>query len=322
MLKRHFPGLPLDPSVLSLGTVILGTGLSEDDSFRMLDYYAEQGGNLLDTALVYGDFARRELGRSERTLGRWCKVRGCRSQVLLATKGGHPVMDGRNIPRLSRQEIKSDLATSLENLQTDRIDLYWLHRDDPKREVAEVVETMNELLRAGHIGLYGLSNWTSQRLAAAADYAQRTGLTPPAASQILWNLAKPNPEDGGDPTIVSMTEESYAWYRQSNLPVFAFTSQARGYFSKLAKGEAVADWVLASYDNDANRERLAQVQALAKARGVSVEAVVLAYLTCQPFPVFPILGASSLKQLASSLEFSDLKLTPEEVAGLTACEPL
>ncbi len=322
MLKRSFPGFPIDPSVLSLGTVSLGTGLSEDDSFRMLDYYVEQGGNLLDTALVYGDFARREIGRSERTLGRWVKARGCRSQVLLATKGAHPVTDGRNIPRLSHQEITSDLATSLENLQMDRIDLYWLHRDDPKRDVGEIVDTMNELLRAGHIGLYGLSNWTSERLAAAVDYAQRNGLIAPAASQILWNLAKPNPQEGGDPTIVSMTEESYAWCRQSNLPVFAFTSQARGYFAKLAKGEKVADRVLADYDNGENRARLARVQSLAKAHGVSVEAVVLAYLASQPFPVFPILGASSLGQLASSLEFSNLVLTPEEVAGLTANEPL
>ena len=129
---------------------------------------------------------------SEKTIGRWMKARGNRNSVILATKGAHPDLSAMHIPRLSRSDITKDLEESLKYLGVDHIDLYWLHRDDPNRDVCEIIETMDALVNSGKIRYYGLSNWKLPRLEEALAYAQGKGIARPSGSQILWSLAEPN----------------------------------------------------------------------------------------------------------------------------------
>src|ERR1700761_646598 len=131
----NLPGTDLTVSSICLGTGGFGTSIKQDDAFHMLDTFVELGGSFIDTAHVYGDWEK-DVPRSvsERIIGAWMRDRGVRDQIVLATKGAHWHLDKPDVPRLSRRDIDEDLAGSLEALQTDRIDLYWLHRDDPQRD--------------------------------------------------------------------------------------------------------------------------------------------------------------------------------------------
>ncbi len=143
------PNTALTPSVLCLGTVSIGATLDRETSFDMLDKFFEHGGTFIDTAKIYSDWIPGEKSRSEKVIGAWIKERKNRERVILATKGAHPELSSMHIPRLSKVEITADLEASLRHLQVDYLDLYWLHRDDPACPVAEVLETLSGLVRAG-----------------------------------------------------------------------------------------------------------------------------------------------------------------------------
>src|SRR5690348_5111763 len=160
MTRIRIPRTELDVFPICLGTGEVGTKLDRQRSFALLDAYVERGGNFLDSAHNYGDWVK-DAPRSacEKMIGAWLKERGNRGQIVLATKGAHPLLDGMDLPRGSRQDIIHDLDESLLFLQTDVIDLYWIHKDDQTRPVEEIVETLEEQVRAGKIRTYGASNF-------------------------------------------------------------------------------------------------------------------------------------------------------------------
>src|SRR5690606_16431901 len=108
-------------------------------------------------------------GRQERLLGHWMKHRGLRDQLVVIGKGGHT-------PFCTPEGLTCQLSESLERLQTDRVDIFFMHRDNPDLPVGELVDVLNEHVRAGRIGIYGGSNWSIERVAAANRYAKRKGL--------------------------------------------------------------------------------------------------------------------------------------------------
>jgi aryl-alcohol dehydrogenase-like predicted oxidoreductase len=134
-------------SPVALGSASFGAAIGEADAFSILDAYVAAGGNLIDTARIYAG------GESEAVLGRWLK-RARPQNVIVATKGAHCALGTPTVMRLSREEIESDLDTSLRVMGVDHIDFYWLHRDDPAREIGEIIETMEILVRAGKIRYY------------------------------------------------------------------------------------------------------------------------------------------------------------------------
>ena len=168
----------LKPSVICLGTVHVGSTLSLRSSYKLLDAYLEQGGNFLDTAKMYSDWLPGEKSSSEKTLGRWLKLRRTRDKVILATKGANPQPSNMNVMRLSRQQITYDLHRSLKHLQTDVIGLYWLHRDDPCRPVEDIINTLDGLRKAGKIRYFGCSNWRTARIIAAKNITMKMVMTP------------------------------------------------------------------------------------------------------------------------------------------------
>src|SRR6188768_166595 len=146
---------------LILGTANLGLGDGgRDNAFALLDTYVELGGAVIDTASVYSNWVPGEMQRSETIIGEWMSARGNRDHLRVVTKGAHPPLAGPNTPRLDRDSIRSDVELSLRKLQTDRIDLWFLHRDDPARPAAEIVATLHELVSEGKISAIGCSNWT------------------------------------------------------------------------------------------------------------------------------------------------------------------
>lgn len=310
MKSISMPGTDLTVSKVALGGSDLGSRIDREASFALLDAFIEGGGNCIDTALVYADWIPGTKSLSEKTIGAWMKERGNREQLVLMTKGGHPYLSSMHIPRLSREEIISDLNESLHHLGVETIDLYWLHRDDPARPVGEIIETMNELVQSGKIRYFGCSNWSTERIREATRYAERHQLAGFAASQLMWNLAVVNQETVDPRHMAILSPQDWEYYCAAGMTVFAYTSQARGFFSKAAKGglSCVAETVRRSYENPQTMARLEQVMRLAEESAIPVSTVVLAYLTNQPFPAVPIVGPQSIPQLSETLMAAGLEL--------------
>ncbi len=294
-----------DLSRICLGGMDFGTKTSRDQAFRILDLYAGKGGNFLDTAHIYASWVPGGEGVSERVIGEWLRMRGMRSQVCLATKGAHPPLDNMAMSRCSSAEIRKDLAESLDRLGTDFIDLYWLHRDDPELPVEEIIETMEELQREKLIGSYGASNWSWRMIEKANEYAQTRGLSGFVANQPGWAWTE-NPQRPPTMRLVYMDKETHAFHTRTGLPVVPYSPQAKGFF-----GKENAEWAkggflgtaprAANYDTPVNREHLLQSIELAEKKGCTANQIALAYLLCQPFPVYPIIGTGDPEHLLEAM---------------------
>lgn len=315
------PGSDLTPSQLCLGTNRFGTVISKTDSFTLLDGFSSQGGNFVDTAHIYADWISGvPKSASEKTLGAWIKERGNRDNVILATKGAHPHLESMHVPRMSAVEIGQDVEESLRHLQTDMIDLYWLHRDDPKRDVGAILETMNDLVQAGKIRYFGCSNWSVSRMRLAANYALEHGISGFVASQPMWSLAVPNRGRGmlSDPSLQVVDQSAWDYHYQNKMAVVPYSSQARGYFSKMADGglDSLSTDDRDLFDHVENRAISQRVQDVATAYSTGPAQIVLGYLLSQPFPVFPVIGCRTPEQLDTSLQATQLSLSFDDIVFL------
>jgi aryl-alcohol dehydrogenase-like predicted oxidoreductase len=312
------PKTSLQPSVLCMGTADFGGAVDRQTAYDLLDAFLDHGGNFLDTAQVYSDWIPGERSRSEKLLGEWMNQRKNRERIILATKGAHPDLSSMHIPRLSPAEIITDLEGSLNHLRTDVIDLYWLHRDDPTRPVAEIIATLAEQAQIGKIRYFGCSNWGIDRLKAAQDFAAANALPGFAAVQNLWNLAKINLQAVADPTLVVMDDELHKYHHQNNLTAVPFSSQANGLFQKLEAGQAAAlsKNHTALYLNAETEQRLKRIRALRAQTGLNTTQLVLGYLLSQPFPTVPVFSSRNMNQLEDTLSAAGVQLTREQVAFL------
>ncbi len=269
----------------------------------VFDDFVERGGNAFDTAHVYGT------GRLEALLGQWITDRGVRDEIVVIGKGAHP-------PHDNPESIGRQLAESLERLRTDHVDIYFLHRDNPAIPVGEFVDALDELHRAGRIGVYGGSNWTPARFAEANAYAEREGRQPFSALSDHFSLAQAYDLPWAGCEHVS-DPASREWLTERQVPLFAWSSQARGFFTGRADPADRSDAELVRcFYSDANFERLRRVRELAVRLGVPPTAVALAYVLHQPFPTFPLIGPRTLEETRSSLVALDVELSPEQVAWL------
>ncbi|MBP1155526.1 aryl-alcohol dehydrogenase-like predicted oxidoreductase [Paenibacillus sp. PvR052] len=187
---------------------------------RVLDGYFAIGGNTIDTAHIYCG------GESEQTIGRWMRERGNREKVILLTKGAYHDNNG---PRVSPEAIQIDLNESMDRLGTDYIDLYALHRDDPSVPVSVIMDALNGHVAAGRVKAIGGSNWSTDRLQEANDYAAASGLVSFTFSSPNLSLAKANePFWAG---CVSADSADLAWHERHQVPLLSWSSQARGFFT-------------------------------------------------------------------------------------------
>jgi len=292
-----FPPLRRELSRLVLGTAPLYVEAPPDGSLELLDTWLELGGNAIDTARQYGN--------AEQVVGRWLRERGCRDRVVIATKGAHYDLEtGRG--RVRPGDIAADLAESLAVLGLDAVDVYWLHRDDPEQPVGPILEALNGHKREGRIGVFGASNWTVERLEEAQAYAAEHGIESFACSSPQLSLAVPQePPWPGCLTIHDPV--SRAWYERTRLPVFAWSSQAAGFFAGV-ESEV--------YDTEENRSRRGRAEQLAAEKGCTANHVALAWVLRQPFPTFALVGPRSAAELRDTVAALELELTPEEVQWL------
>ncbi|MFD1676169.1 aldo/keto reductase [Alicyclobacillus fodiniaquatilis] len=312
----NLPGTDLRLSALCLGTAPLGSALDKHDSYRILDEFVERGGNFIDTARAYAIWLPDGMGLSERIIGSWLTDRGLKDSVVVATKGAHPALETMHIPRLSVAEIQQDCEESLRALQLDAIPLYWLHRDDPSRPVAEILESMESLRMAGKIQYYGLSNWSTDRMQAALTYVQEHKLNGLAANQPRWSYAQANVQAISDPTSQWMDDQMFHFHKRSQFPVIPYTAQARGYFSRLGDGTLDAD-LHNTYDNAENQLRYERLKRVSKETGYSITVLALAWMTSQrDFLTIPIIWSQRSSHLRDILDAGDVVLKDEMMALL------
>ena len=269
----------------------------------MFDDFFERGGTCFDTAYIYGG------GVCERLLGQWIVNRGVRDQVVILDKGAHT-------PFCTPDDLTRQLMESLDRLQTDYVDLYVMHRDNPAIPVGDFMEILNAHQRAGRVRAFGASNWTIERIEAANAYAREHGLTAFAAVSNNFSLARMvEPPWAG--CLSASDAASRAWLTKTQTPLLPWSSQARGFFTDRARPDDRSDAELARcWYSDDNFRRLERVDELARRRGVLPINIALAYVLCQPFPTFPLIGPRTLSETRTSLPALDIDLTPDELRWL------
>ena len=275
----------------------------------ILDGFFEQGGNCLDTSYHYFG------GLPERLLGEWLKNRpGVRQDLVIIGKGAHT-------PNCDPASMTAQLHQSLERMQTDHVDIYILHRDNPDIPAAEFVDVLNEHRRAGRIGAFGGSNWSIERVQEANAYAAARGLQPFTAVSNNFSLARMvDPVWAG--CISSSDPDSRAWFTREQVALFAWSSQARGFFLPAPPSAATgnnaptAAEIVRCWHSDDNFQRRERALLLAKEKGVEAINIALAYVLCQPFPTFALCGPRTLEELRTSLPGVGIELTPGELAWL------
>jgi aryl-alcohol dehydrogenase-like predicted oxidoreductase len=230
--------------------------------------------------------------------------------VVLIGKGAHT-------PLCYPDVIGKQLDVSLDRMQTDYVDIYFMHRDNLDVPVGEFVDAMDAEVKKGRIrGIFGGSNWTQARMQEAIDYARRTGKQAPGALSNNFALAEMiNPIWAG---CIAASDPSYkAWLTQHQIPNFSWSSQGRGFFTDRAgrdkrdNAELVNTWY--SETNFARRDRAIE---LAQKLKVSPIHIALAYVLAQPFPSVPLIGPRRLVELDDSLKALTIQLTPEQVKWL------
>ena len=305
MIRSTIPSFDKEISQLVLGTMVCTTD-DQELSNSLLDRWLELGGNCLDSAHVYGG------GKSERAIGVWMKNRGNRDQVVVLDKGAHPYWTE---PRVNPECIARDIAESLERLQTEYIDLYLLHRDDPAVPVGPIVDALDGHQRPGRIRAFGGSNWSTARIDEANRYAAENGLRPFNASSPHLSLAHVNEVMWGG--CLALNEEGRRWHTRTQMPLFPWSSQAGGLFAgRYSPNDRSNADAVRVYYNDGNWERLRRARELASAKGCSANNVALAWVLHQPFPVFPLIGPRSIVEMEESVRALEITLSPGEMAWL------
>lgn len=301
--------------------ILFGTAMSPflegGDGSVLLDAIYKTGVTAFDTA--------REYGGAEKSLGNWIAERDIRDKAVILSKCGHPTATWEK--RIHEKEMREDLKESLYNLQTNYIDIYLLHRDDPEVEAGEVVEVFNAMHEEGKIGAFGGSNWSHERIETANEYAYKHNMIPFTVSSPNYGLAdqKEDPWGGGCVTISGPANvNARKWYEQNQMPVVAYSSLGRGLFSgRLKSGEAAQnaarildEFALKGYGCPENYERLRRCEELAAKKKVTVAQIAMAFIFSQNMNTLAVVSTSSAERMQLNIDALHVKLSEEEAAYL------
>ena len=314
MKYGQVPGIDKPISRLVQGTMPVSSKRL-DEGIALLDAVFAEGGNTFDTAHVYGS------GDNERVFGQWVRERGVRERIVILAKGAHHNQD-RN--RVTPFDIAADLHDSLARMKVDYVDLYLLHRDDPSVPVGPIVEALNEHIRAGRIRAWGGSNWTHHRIQEANAFAQNRNLIPMAAISPQFSLAEQVKEPWTNCVTITgpQNEDAREFYAESQMPVFAWSSLAGGFFSGRIRRDHrdFEDYYMKlavdCYAVEPNFLRLDRAEELAIQKGVSLPQIALAYVMNSQLNVFALVGCQNGDEFRANAGALEITLTPEEIAYL------
>jgi aryl-alcohol dehydrogenase-like predicted oxidoreductase len=305
----------LKVSELAFGCMQLGSRAVGSTVDELLDTFRDHGGSLLDTAHCYCFWNAGGDGISERLVGDYIKRHHCRDELVIATKGAHPAVPGYRATErfMTPGRLQADIDDSLGRMQIDVIDLYWLHRDDPRVPVCEILDMLNAEVARGRIRFFGGSNWTAARLDEAAEVAAAHGIDGFVCSQPRWSLlqyAAQTPAQRLAPgVLLHVDDDDRHRHAASQLPVICYGPTGNGFFAN----HGAAPERFRSAENIA---RAARAMTLANELGVTANQVALAWLRAHPFPVIPILGTADVEHLNDACGCLPVTLTAEQAIWL------
>ena len=309
MEKRQLGNSGIEVAPLALGGNVFGWTIDEQTSFKILNAFTDAGFNLIDTADVYSRWNAGNIGgESETIIGNWMKQRGNRDKVIVATKVGSDMGEGKT---LKKNYIFKAVDASLKRLQTDHVDIYQSHFDDLSTQVEEIIDAFSELIKQGKVRAIGASNLSAERLKESVEYSERAGLPRYETLQPLYNLY-----DRG------VFEKEYQPYcLEKNISVINYYSLASGFLtgkyrsendlSKSARGGGNK-----KYLNERGFKILKAVDEVAEHYNTTPATVSLAWLMAQPTIAAPIASATSAQQLNDLIAAVGLKLDGDALEQL------
>lgn len=306
MEKRQLGNSGIEVAPLAFGGNVFGWTIDEPTSFKLLDAFVDAGFNLIDTADSYSRWKEgNHGGESETIIGNWMKQRGNRDKVIIATKVGSDMGEGKS---LKKNYIFKAVEDSLKRLQTDHIDLYQSHFDDLSTPVEETMDAYAELVKQGKVKAIGASNLSIERLKQSVEYSESKGLPRYETLQPLYNLYD---REGFE-------KELQPFSLQNNIGVINYYSLASGFLtgkyrsendlSKSARGGGVK-----KYLNDRGFKILQALDEVAKRYNTKPATISLAWLMAQPAIAAPIASATSINQLNNLIASANLKLDKEAI---------
>jgi aryl-alcohol dehydrogenase-like predicted oxidoreductase len=301
MKRRRLGNSELEIATLAFGGNVFGWTVDERTSFELLDAFVAAGFNLIDTADVYSAWVPgNKGGESETVIGKWLNRSGKREEVIIATKVG---MEMRGEKGLSKSYILRSAEDSLRRLQTDHIDLYQSHQDDPDTPLEETLEAYSELIRQGKVRVIGASNYNAERLGQSLLKSEQNGLPRYESLQPLYNLYD----------RAAFEAELGPLCLEKNVGVISYFSLAKGFLSgkyrsendlsKSARGGGVK-----KYLNERGFRILDALAEVARRLETTPAQVAIAWLIARPGVTAPIASATSLDQLNDLIEATKLEL--------------
>lgn len=312
MQKRKLGNTGVEVPVIMLGGNVFGWTVDEADSFRLLDAAFDAGLNFIDTADVYSRWIPGHVGgESETIIGKWFARSGKRDRVVIATKVGIEMGEGKQ--GLAPKYIMEAVEASLRRLQTDRIDLYQSHRDDDQTPLDETLAAFDRLVQQGKVRFIGASNYSGARLREALETSKGKKLASYETLQPHYNLVE---REGYEADLAPVVA-------QYGIGVIPYFSLAGGFLTGKYRSEAdlqgkARAGIAGKYVNARGLAVLDALDEVAKEYDSTPASVALAWLIAQPGITAPIASATNEKQLASLVAAAGLKLDRTALEKLSA----
>ncbi len=310
MQKRKLGSTGLEVAPLAFGGNVFGWTADQPTSFKLLDAFVDAGFNLIDTADSYSRWVPgHQGGESETIIGNWIKTRGNRERVIIATKVGSDMGQGKK--DLSTKWILEEAENSLRRLQTDYIDLYQTHWDDPTTSPEETLQAYAKLVEQGKVRAIGASNLSANRLRESLAVSDRDGLPRYQTFQPNYNLYdRADYESELEPLCV-----------KENLGVINYFSLASGFLTGKYRSEAdlanaARGGFVKKYVNERGFRILAALDEVAKAQNAKPGQIAIAWLISRPSITAPIASATNVNQLQELIQATQIQLDRNSIEKL------
>lgn len=320
MQYMNVKGLDGKVSKIVMGSAGGTPGFSYDqqDLFdEMMDIYFEAGGNMIDTARIYGTAKA-----SEALVANWIHKRKVRDKVFITDKccspyqNRHEVLD-ESRSRVHPELISEDLVWSLDRMDVEYFDCYLLHRDNVNIPVADIMDRLEYHREQGKIRTYGVSNWSTERIQEAVAYCEKKNYQGISVNEPSYSLA--TVKECRWPNTVYINDDEARLFAEMGLSVFSFSPMGAGFFAGVffRKGAVINEGIRKTYFIEENLEKYKRAELLAHEHGTDVPTIALSYIVSQNLTVAPIIGPKTPAEVRSCLNCVDLKLTDAEIEYLS-----
>jgi aryl-alcohol dehydrogenase-like predicted oxidoreductase len=312
MEKRRLGQSSLEVPPITFGCNVFGWTVDEKTSFALLDAWLAAGFNFLDTADVYARWVKPNTGgQSETIIGNWLKARGNRDKIVLATKLGIEMGPGKK--GLSRAYMQTAVEDSLRRLQTDYIDLYQSHRDDPDTPIEETLSAYADLIKQGKVREIGASNFSAERLAESLKVSTDKGLPRYQSLQPQYNLVERASFEG--PLEELCLAEKIGVIGYYSLASGFLTGKYRSKADTEGRARAVG---AGKYLNEYGLGVLKALDEVAARYEAKPGQIAIAWLIARPSVTAPIASATTLEQVAELVEAAEIELDADSIAKIDA----